>query len=1041
VLRPPQQNNDEGAAMTFTDLFIRRPSLAIVVNVAILLAGLMAVNQLPLRQYPAIESATIKVTTSYPGATPELMQGFVTTPISQSIATATGVEYLSSDTVQGMSTVSARLKLNADSNQAMTEIMAKINEVRFKLPSEATDPVILKTSGEATAIMYIGFSSPQLTIPQVTDYLNRSVLPRLASVEGVGSMELIGAQELSIRMWLDPLRMAAHGLTASDISNALRENNVQSAPGKIEGPFVSTNLTADTDIGSLDEFANMVLKSDGDRLVRVKDVATVEFGAKADDQSSYANGDPVVFVGVNASPTGNPLTIVDGATKLLEGMKGAFPPGLIYNVPYDVTRFIDASIDKVVMTLIEAIAIVIVVLFLFLGSVRAIFVPIITIPLSLIGAAALLSLFGFSINLLTLLAMVLAIGLVVDDAIVVVENVFRHLEEGLPPLEASLVGAREIMRPVIAMTATLAIVYAPIGLVGGLTGALFQEFAFALAASVVISGVVALTLSPMMAAYTITKATSEGWFAKKVEHIFETLAHRYQSILVEVLKLRHMVLGFAVLIIALSGYMYVSSQQELAPEEDQGVVLLALKAPQGVNLNYIDTFSAELQKVFERYPEYNSSFFVNGPTVNEGFGGFGLSRWENRERTQQDIQPLVQGEVMDVEGVAAFVFAIPSLPGSTGGMPVQMIVSSTKSPQAVFEVVEELKQAATESGLFALTDSTLSFNNPVTKIKIDRNKANNLGVRMQDIGDTLAILVSENYVNRISLDGRAYEVIPQAKAKYRLTADAINNFYVRTATGEEVPLSTIVTLEEGVEPNKLYQFTQLNSAVFQAIPLPGVTMDAVVAYLENYAQTRFPAGFSYDWQGETRQYVTEGGQLVIAFALALVFIYLALVTQFNSFRDPFIILVSVPLSIFGALLPIYFGFTTVNIYTQIGLVTLVGLISKHGILMVEFANQLQIHEGLGRRAAILRASAVRLRPILMTTAAMVVGLVPLVLSKGAGAASHFALGVVIVVGMLVGTFFTLFVLPSIYALLAAHHNEDVPDDYTALEPVKAQAKG
>ncbi|MCW9036022.1 MAG: efflux RND transporter permease subunit [Rhodospirillales bacterium] len=1009
--------------MTFTDLFIRRPSLAIVVNVAILLAGLLAVYQLPLRQYPTIESATISVTTAYPGATPELMQGFVTTPIAQSIATATGVEFLSSDTVQGMSTINARLKLNADSDQAMTEIMAKINEVRFKLPAEATDPIIRKTAGEGTAIMYIGFASPQLSIPQVTDYLNRSVLPRLSSVDGVGSLELYGAQELSIRMWLDPLRMAAHGLTASDVSNALRENNVQSAPGKIEGPFVSTNLKADTNIGSLDEFRDLVLKSEGDRLVRVKDIATVEFGAKSDDVSSYANGEPVVFVGVNPSPTGNPLTIVAETNELLSGMKASFPPGMTFDIPYDATRFIDASIDKVVTTLLEAIGIVIAVLFLFLGSVRAIFIPIVTIPLSLIGAAALMSMFGFSINLLTLLAMVLAIGLVVDDAIVVVENVFRHLEQGKKPLEASLVGAREIMRPVIAMTATLAIVYAPIGMVGGLTGSLFEEFAFALAASVVISGVVALTLSPMMAAYTLTKSTSQGWLAQKIEHFFIALANHYRNLLVVILQVRHLVLAFAIMLMGASGFMYVSSQQELAPEEDQGTVLLALKGPQSVNLKYTDRFSQEIQKIFEKYPEYDSSFFVNGPTANEGFGGFGLARWEERERTQQDLQPMVQDEVMGVEGVAAFVFPIPSLPGSTGGMPVQMIVSSTKSPQVVYEVVEELKKAAAGSGLFAITDSTLSFNNPVTKIKIDRNKANNLGVRMQDISDTLSVFISENYVNRISLDGRAYEVIPQAKAEYRLTADTINSFYVRTANGGEVPLSSVITLEETVEPNKLYQFNQLNAAIFQAIPLPGVTMDAVVAFLDDYAKKQFPAGFSYDWQGETRQYVQEGGQLTIAFILALVFIYLALVTQFNSFRDPLIILVSVPLSIFGALLPIYLGYATVNIYTQIGLVTLVGLISKHGILMVEFANQLQKHEGLNRREAILKASAVRLRPILMTTAAMVVGLVPLVLATGAGASSHFALGIVIVVGMLVGTFFTLFVLPSIYALLAAHHNE------------------
>ncbi len=1021
--------------MPFTDLFIKKPALAIVVNIAILMAGIIAIMQLPIRQYPAIEAATISVTTAYPGATPELMQGFVTTPIAQSVATATGVEYLSSETVQGLSTINARLKLNADSNQAMTEIMAKINEVRFRIPAEATDPVIRKTSGEGTAIMYVGFSSETLSIPQITDYLNRAILPRLASVEGVGSTDLIGSQELSIRLWLNPLRMAALDLTASDISDALRDNNVQAAPGKIEGSYIATNLKADTDIVSISDFENMVLRSDGDKLIRVRDVATVEFGAKSDDQTGYENGIPVVFVGVNASPTGNPLTIVEDTRVLLDGMKNDFPPGLSSNISYDVTRFINASIDQVTSTLIEAIGIVIIVMYLFLGSFRTILVPIVTIPLSLVGAAAIMTMFGFSINLLTLLAMVLAIGLVVDDAIVVVENVFRHMEKGKSPYEASLKGAREIVRPVIAMTATLAIVYAPIGFVGGLTGSLFREFAFALAAAVVISGVVALTLSPMMTAYTIDPKTTEGKFTKAIEHFFGRLTNAYQGVLGWTLKFRYFTIVLAFAVMGGTAYMYVSSAQELAPEEDQGNVFLFMRGPQSANIDYTDKFALELEKILRAVPEYEQTFIVNGPTTNEGFGGVVLKRWENRDRSQQTVQQEIQNAIMDIEGLAVFAFPEPALPGSTGGMPVQMIVSTSKSPKEVYDAIEELKVAANQSGLFMVTDSNLNLNTPVTRVKIDRSRANALGIKMSDISSTLGVFVNENYVNRINVDGRAYEVIPQVSDEFRLTADTVNNYYLRAGNGTQVPLSSIITLEEDVEPNKLFQFNQLNSATFQGIPAPGVTMDQVVDFLDNYAATKFPSGFSYDWQGDVRQFVYEGNQLVTAFGLAMLVIYLALVAQFNSFRDPFIILVSVPLSLFGALLPIYLGYTTINIYTQIGLVTLIGLISKHGILMVEFANQLQLSDGLNRRQAILKASAIRLRPILMTTAAMVVGLIPLATSTGAGAASRFALGIVIVVGMLVGTFFTLFILPAVYSLLAAHHNEEKPEKDTENKPV------
>ena len=1009
--------------MAFTDIFIKRPLFAIVVNTLILLIGLMAIMKLPLRQYPALESATISVTTSYSGATAELMQGFVTTPIAQAIATATGIEYLSSETVQGLSTIDARLKLNADSNQAMTEIMAKVNEVKYRLPQEATDPIITKTSGNPTAIMYIGFASDHMSIPEITDYIERSILPRLASIEGIGSLDMAGNQALSLRLWLDPLRMAAHGLTASDVVQALKQNNVQAAPGKIEGRLVSTSIKADTSIDNLDTFGEMVLKADGRRLVRVNDIASLELGAKTLDQSALQNGKPVVFIAVNASPTGNPLTIIDDVKSMLAHIEKDYPQGLTATIGFDVSQFINASIEQVTQTLLEAIAIVVLVMYLFLGSLRTILIPLVTIPLSIVGAAALMWACGFSINLLTLLAMVLAIGLVVDDAIVVVENIFRHIEEGISPIQASLIGAREIVRPVIAMTITLAAVYAPIGFLGGLTGSLFREFAFALASAVVISGVVALTLSPMMGSYIISRQTTSGQFYQFLDQWFSRLSTLYKNSLLLTLNVRFLVLLLALLIATAPAYMYRHSKNELSPVEDQGTIITLMKGPQHVNIDYTETYSNQLEQIFRKIPEYDNTFIINGPTVNESFGGVTLTTWDKRQRHANEIQKELQMLVSDITGKKVFVFLLPVLPGSTGGMPVKMVISSTQAPESIYHVVNELKHAAFKSGLFLMVDSDLNINKPVLQVRIDRDKANDLGIRMQDISDTLGVFVNEHYVNRININGRAYEVIPQVQERFRLSPQTLEEFYLRAKNGAQVPLSTVISLEQTVEPNKLFQFNQLNASTFQAIPAPGVSMEKVINFLDNYATNFFPAGFSYDWLGDSRQFVHESGKIMIAFILALFVIYLALVVQFESWRDPLIILISVPLSLFGALIPIYLGFTTINIYTQIGLVTLIGLISKHGILIVDFANQLQRNSYLNKREAIVKASSVRLRPILMTTVAMVVGLIPLVASSGAGAASRFALGVVIVVGMIVGTLFTLFVLPSFYMLLSSDHRE------------------
>lgn len=1007
--------------MKFTDLFVRRPVLALVVSTLILLLGLLALERLPIRQYPMLESSTITVSTEYPGASSELMQGFVTQPIAQAISSVEGIDYLSSSSVQGRSVVTARMELNRDSTQALTEVMAKVNQVRYKLPEQAYDPVIERSSGESTAVAYVGFSSDTLSMPALTDYLARVVEPMFAAIDGVAKVEVFGGQRLAMRLWLDADRLAGHGLTAADVAEAVRRNNYQAAPGKVKGQYVVSNVRVDSDLNSVEGFREMVVRSDGARLVRLKDVATVELGAASTDSSAQMDGVPAVHLGLQPTPAGNPLVIVAGIKQLLPEIRKTLPPGVKVDLAFETARFIEASITEVMHTLLEALLIVVVVIYLCLGSLRAVLIPVATIPLSMLGAAGLMLAFGFSVNLLTLLAMVLAIGLVVDDAIVVVENVHRHIEAGRTPVAAALIGAREVAGPVIAMTITLAAVYAPIGLMGGLTGALFKEFALTLAGAVVVSGVVALTLSPVMSSFLLPPAQQEGRMAHAAERFFGGLTRRYGAALGFSLRHRWLTGGLALLVFASLPFLYQLPQRELAPAEDQASVLTAIKAPEHANLDYVERFADQLDAVYQRIPETVGRWIINGSDgPASSIGGINLSPWGERERSAAEVQADLQAAVGAVEGTSIFVFQMAALPGSTGGLPVQMVLRSAQGYAALFQTMEEIKQRARASGLFAVVDSDLDYNKPVVQVRIDRAKAASLGLRMQDIGESLAVLVGENYLNRFAMDGRAYDVIPQSLREQRLTPQALARQFVRTQDQTLVPLSTVVQVSMQVEPNRLTQFNQQNAATFQAIAAPGVSLGQAVAFLETVAG-ELPAGFSHDWQSDARQYTQEGNALVFAFLAALVIIYLVLAAQYESLVDPLIILITVPLSICGALIPLALGLATLNIYTQIGLVTLIGLISKHGILMVEFANELQAGEGLERNAAIRRAAQIRLRPILMTTAAMVFGLVPLLFASGAGAHSRFGLGLVIVCGMLVGTAFTLFVLPTVYSLLARNH--------------------
>lgn len=1006
--------------MAFTDIFIKRPVLSVVVSLLILLIGMAAAYNLPVRQYPKLSNTVITVTTAYPGASADLMQGFITTPIEQAVASAEGVDYITSSSTQSQSQIKVYVKLNFDPNAALTEVLSKVNSVRYLIPKEANDPVILKSTGETTAVMYIGFSSDELSGSAISDYLTRVVQPILSTVDGVASADILGGQTFAMRVWLDPIKMAGRNVTTTEVALAIAANNFQAAAGQTKGYYTISNVSTNTDLQSVEQFKRMTVKAKDGGFVRMEDIAEVQLAAQSTNASVAFSGQRAIFIGVQATPQGNPLNIVSGVRALFPDIERNLPPSMKMKVAYDSTKFIRSSIHEVQNTLIEAVLIVIVVIFLFLASLRSVIIPVVTIPLSLIGVCALMMAAGFSFNLLTLLAMVLAIGLVVDDAIVVVENIHRHLEEGKTAVQASLQGAREIVGPVISMTITLAAVYAPIGFLGGLTGALFREFAFTLAGAVIVSGVIALTLSPMMCS-VLLKHGGQGWFATKVDKVFSSVTHWYGRKLDRSLDYRPTTALVAVTILGLVGFLYMNTSTELAPEEDQGIVFSVIKGPKYANIDYMDFYGEKLDKAFAGFPETDLRFMINGTDgINNGIAGMLLKPWDERKRSAINIKPLVQAQISKVEGVNAFAFNLPPLPGGPGGLPVQMVIYSTSGFQAVYEEMIKLKEAAKKSGLFIVSDSDLDYNQPVVRVAIDRTKANDLGVTMQQIGVTLATLLGGNYVNRFNLQGRSYQVIPQVPRGERLSPESLEGYYVPSNTGQQIPLTTLVSIKTETDPNALTHYNQLNAATFQAVPMPGVTVGKAVEFLEQQARN-LPKGFSHDYLADARQYVKEGNQLAIAFGFALIIIFLVLAAQFESLRDPLVIMISVPMAILGALIPLFFGIATINIYTQVGLLTLIGLISKHGILMVEFANELQLKERLDKRTAIETAARIRLRPILMTTAAMVTGLLPLLIASGAGASSRFSIGLVVVSGMMIGTLFTLFVLPAVYVAIATDH--------------------
>jgi multidrug efflux pump len=1012
--------------MRFTDTFIQRPVLAIVVSSLLLLLGSASAFRVGVREFPQIERSVINVQTIYPGASARTMQGFVTNPLQVSIAGAKGIEYIVSDSAPSLSTITVHVELGRNSTDVLSEVIAKVNEARGDLPRDIEDPVV-SSAASSDAMMYVGFYSEQMTPYQITDFLMRSIQPELASLPGVGKANIF-ALKLAMRVWLDPVRMAALGITATDVNAAISRDNYISAAGTTEGQWVRVTVDARTDLQTPEQFAELVVRQVGDERVRLGDVADVEMAAETTQMKSLSSGRESVFMSITPAPDANPLEVSRAVHDTLPKIEALLPADMQMIMDWDGSVVIDEAIKEVATTLLEAALIVILVIYLFLGSLRVVLIPLVAIPLSLIGVVFLMLTLGFSINLLTLLAMVIAIGLVVDDAIVVVENVHRHIEQGATPLEAARIGAREVALPVMAMTLTLAAVYAPISFIGGLTGALFSEFALTLAGAVIVSGVVALTLSPMMCSRVLKDAEHQGRFANWLDQLFERLIDRYRRLLGACLNNRGAVLVLAACLLASLPLLFALGQQELAPEEDTGGFFLIGKAPRYANVDYSDHYLAQVVDIWKTIPEASHSWQVIQPDSN--FGGITLYPWDERERTQQEIQRELQQKLRAVAGLEMFAFTPPTLPGADSGLPLNFVVASTAEYEQLVTIGDELLQAARESGLFAFVTQSLDFDRPEIVVNIERERAARLGISMQTIGQTLAVMLGEAEVNRFTLEGRSYKVIPQAGKDFRLTREELEKYYVRTDSGELVPLSAVVSLQSRIEPNSLTQYQQLNSTTIEGIMMPPNSLGAGLEFLEQKLAEIAPPGFRAGYTGASRRFIQESAAFPILFTLSMLLIFLVLAAQFNSFRDPFVVLVTVPLSIFGAIVPIALGFATLNIYTQVGLLTLIGLISKHGILIVEFANKLA-QTGIDKREAVLQAASQRLRPILMTTFATVLGVWPLVIASGAGANSRFSIGLVITAGMLVGTLFTLFVVPVFYLPFSKRGKQRAADQATA----------
>jgi multidrug efflux pump len=1015
--------------MKFTDIFIRRPVLASAISLVILLLGLRAWTGMTVREYPNVTNTVVTVTTAYPGASPETVRAFITSPLQQAIASAPGIDYVTSSSAEGVSTITVNMQLNFDPNAAVSQILSKVNQVQNLLPTASQRPTINETVGSSTALMYLAFTGKGLSQQQINDYVLRVAQPKIQGVPGVGQAQIVPAgtdpsgNAFALRAWLDPAAMAARGITPADVSSALQANNFISAVGSTRNQQTQITITATTSLNNLAQFQDLVVKNVGNTVIRLGDVAKVTLGAENYNQAVFYNGKPSVFIGVQPTPDANDLDVAAGVHKVLNQLQPSLPPGMQAHVALDQSTFITASLHEVISTIVITLIVVVIVIFLFLGSLRSLLLPAVAIPLSVVGAGIIMLALGFSINLLTLLAVVLAIGLVVDDAIIVLENIQRLIDGGESPVQAAIHGARELASPILVMSTTLIAVFIPIGFMGGLTGSLFTEFAFTLVATVVISMIVALTLTPMLSSKVLRPTPAQG-FTHGLDQGFARVRHVYDRSLHAVMGFRPLVLLAAACVFISIPFLFLGTKSELAPTEDQGVIIAEGLAPATATLNYLNIYNRQIRKIFEGFPENALVWQISGLAPPGGAGnnaviaGTNLKPWDQRSHTLMQVMPQIQQKLGSVTGLQTVAFTLPALPGSSGGLPIQFVLTSSNGYQQLNAAAAQLIGNAMKSGQFAFLTKDLRYDSPHISLDVNRNVAANLGLSMSDIGQDLSPLLSENFVGRFDMAGHSYEVIPQVPDAMRANANALSRYYVRTGGGKLVPLTTVVNVKHSVEPEYLPQFQQLNSVTIQGTMAPGVTLGQALGYLKSLAGRTLPASYSVDYASESRQFIQQGHAIMVTFALSILLVFLLLAGQFESFRDPLIVLVAVPMSVFGALVFLYLGAATLNIYTEVGLITLIGLITKQSILIVQFANVIQQEEGLDRRAAAEKASSIRLRPILMTTCAMVFGVVPLLVASGPGAVSRFDMGLVIASGLTIGAVISLYVVPVIYTYVA-----------------------
>ncbi len=1008
--------------MNFTDIFIRRPVFAMALSLMLIVTGIAAFIKMPVRQYPLIEENVINVQTTFPGASGSIMAGFVTTPLENAVGSVEGIDYMTSSSSENVSTITVNLLLGYPMETAITDVVNEVQSVTWQLPVGVQTPSISKTDPNAEPVDYIAFNSNTLSSAAVTDYILRAVQPVFGTLDGVSQVIIYGEREYAMRLNLDPLKLAAYGLTAADVMRILQQQNLQAAVGTVYNKYQQFDVTINSDMSTADEFNNMVLKQENGTIIRLKDVGYAALGANNYNSSANVNGHETTVIGIVPTSDANPLAVSEEVRAALPKIEAAFPKGLSAQIVYDSSIFISASIHEVVMTIIEASIFVIIVIFLFLGALRSVLIPIITIPVSIIGVCGIMLALNYTIDTISLLAWVIAIGLVVDDAIVVLENIYRHMEDGLQPIPASIVGAREIGFAIIAMTLTLAAVYAPLGFTGGLTGILFTEFAFTLAGAVIVSGFVALTLSPMMCSRILRYDENPHSFAHKIDRVFEKIIIKYKSILRRVMEKRWYVVGVAAALYLVCAYLFTHTNEELAPLEDQGYLFGWIIGPSSANVNFTQKYTDMMVPIYKDIPEMSDFLIING------FGGMpsqavsilNLVNWDKRDRSANQIQAALLPKFWAIPGLKIFPINPPALPSTGGFIPVQFVLKTTNPIDTLLPAMQALQMAAMKNPGFTSVDSDLKYDRPRIKLVINRSKAGDLGIPISDITSTLGTMFGSPESVQFSIQDRAYYVIPEYTQNFNFAAnpDSMNKIYLRTASGKMVPLSSVVDIQQDVEPLSINHFQQINSATLNAnLNLAtGYTMGQALDYLENFVKQNLPE-FQYDFAGQARQYMEASSAFVAVFAFAVIFIFLLLSAQFESFRDPLIILAVAPLTLAGALITTHLTGGTLNIYTKIGLTTLIGLIAKHGILIVEFANQLQ-EKGVDKHEAAIEAASMRLRPILMTTAAMVLGALPLAIASGAGASARHAIGWVIVGGMSIGTMFSLFVVPTFYSLFA-----------------------